>query len=242
MKEKKPTLREPLVECSNEVGRTMGSIESSQEDVLAALAKPNPQIKQQTALFVARMLDTVVPAKQPKGFIKATVPVYGKLTGDADQDVREAALQALGAVQRLIGDKNLKSLLGDLSSDDVKMKKIGEYAEKSTAAFSEEQAKNAPPAPAASTSSVGAAPTTAASSGSVAATEPVSQQEVDPWDFLDAFDVLSKMPEGFDTNIESKKWQERKEALEGLLQLLTANPKLDPKANYGSLVERLQKV
>ncbi|CAI2340317.1 unnamed protein product [Caenorhabditis sp. 36 PRJEB53466] len=243
MKEKKPMLREPLVECSNEVGRTMPSLEPSQEDILAALAKPNPQIKQQTALFVARQLDLVAPAKQPKGFIKAIVPVFGKLTGDADQDVREAALQALGAIQRLIGDKNLKSLLGDLSSDDGKMKKIGEFAEKSTAVFAEEQAKNAPAVPPASTSSGAAAPSSAASAkGTVVAHEPVAAEEADPWDFLDAFDVLAKMPESFDTNIESKKWQERKEALEGLLQLLTANPKLDPKANYGALVERLQKI
>ncbi|EGT60198.1 hypothetical protein CAEBREN_31790 [Caenorhabditis brenneri] len=241
MKEKKPTLREPLVECAMEVGRTMTSIEAGQEDILAALAKPNPQIKQQTALFVARQLDLVVPAKQPKGFIKAAVPVLGKLTGDADQDVREAALQALGAVQRIIGDKNVKSLLGDLSSDEGKMKKIGEFAEKSSATFAEEQAKNAPAAPPASsgapaTSEPSSARSTASSAPSAA------PAEADPWDFLDAFDVLSKMPEGFDTNIESKKWQERKEALEGLLQLLTANPKLDPKASYGSLVERLQKV
>ncbi|PIC44433.1 hypothetical protein B9Z55_004801 [Caenorhabditis nigoni] len=243
MKEKKPTLREPLVECAMEVGRTMPSLEAGQEDILAALAKPNPQIKQQTALFVAKQLDLVVPAKQPKGFIKAAVPVFGKLTGDADQDVREASLQALGAVQRIIGDKNVKSLLGDLSSDEGKMKKIGEYADKSAASYAEEQAKNAPPP-----SSSASAPSTAAASGSsgnatsaaVTSAEPAA--EADPWDFLDAFDVLSKMPEGFDTNIESKKWQERKEALEGLQQLLTANPKLDPKANYGALVERLQKV
>uniref|UniRef100_A0A8R1DYU0 TOG domain-containing protein n=1 Tax=Caenorhabditis japonica TaxID=281687 RepID=A0A8R1DYU0_CAEJA len=243
MKEKKPVLREPLVECSNEVGRTMTSIEPSQEDILAALAKPNPQIKQQTALFVGRQLDLVVPAKQPKGFVKAIVPVLGKLTGDADQDVREAALQALGAIQRLIGDKNLKSLLGDLSTDEGKMKKIGEYAEKSAATFAEEQSKFAPPAPAASTSSGAAAPSAAASTGgSSRPAEPAAAEEADPWDFIDAFDVLDKMPDGFDTNIESKKWQERKEALEGLLQLLTNNPKLEPKANYGALVERLQKV
>ncbi|EGT59628.1 hypothetical protein CAEBREN_10303 [Caenorhabditis brenneri] len=211
MKEKKPTLRESLVEYAMEVGRTMTSIEAGQEDILAALAKPNPQIKQQTALFVARQLDLVVPAKQPKGFFKAA------------------------------GDKNVKSLLGDLSSDEGKMKKIGEFAEKSSATFSEEQAKNAPAAPPAST---GAPATSEPSSArSTASSAPsAAPAEADPWDFLDAFDVLSKMPEGFDTNIESKKWQERKEALERLLQLLTANPKLDPKASYGSLVERLQKV
>ncbi|KAF1765029.1 hypothetical protein GCK72_004980 [Caenorhabditis remanei] len=243
MKEKKPILREPLVDCAMEVGRTMVSLEAGQEDILAALAKPNPQIKQQTALFVAKQLDLLVPAKQPKGFIKAVVPILGKLTGDADQDVREASLQGLGAIQRIIGDKNIKSLLGDLSSDEGKMKKIGEYAEKSAAAFAEEQAKNAP-APSSSAPAASAPAASSGSSGSPSSAPPSAEPavEADPWDFLDAFDVLSKMPDGFDTNLESKKWQERKEALEGLLQLLTANPKLDPKANYGALIERLQKV
>lgn len=242
MKEKKPILREPLVECAMEVGRTMTSLEAGQEDIMAALAKPNPQIKQQTALFVAKQLDLVVPTKQPKGFIKVIVPILGKLTGDADQDVREASLQALGAIQRIIGDKNVKSLLGDLSSDDGKIKKIGEFAEKSAASFAEEQAKTAPPPSAAPASST--APAATGSSGATLSAAPSAEPpaEADPWDFLDAFDILSKMPEGFDTNIESKKWQERKEALEGLLQLIGANPKLDPKSSYGSLVERLQKV
>lgn len=242
MKEKKPMLREPLVECAMEVGRTMTSVEAGQEDILAALAKPNPQIKQQTAIFVAKQLDLVIPAKQPKQFIKAAVPVLGKLTGDADQDVREAALQALGAVQRIIGDKNMKSLLGDLSSDEGKMKKVSENADKSAASFAEEQAKIAPPAASAPAAAAAATSEPSSARSTASAVSAAAPVEADPWDFLDAFDVLSKMPEGFDTNIESKKWQERKEALEGLLQMLNANPKLDPKGNYGSLVERLQKV
>uniref|UniRef100_A0A1I7UF87 Cytoskeleton-associated protein 5 n=1 Tax=Caenorhabditis tropicalis TaxID=1561998 RepID=A0A1I7UF87_9PELO len=237
MKEKKPALREPLVECAMEVGRTMTSLEAGQDDVLAAMAKPNPQIKQQTALFVAKQLDLVAPAKQPKGFIKAVTPVLGKLTSDADQDVREAALQALGAIQRIIGDKNIKSLLGDVASDDTKIKKIREFSEKSAAKFAEEQAKTAPPAPE-PTATSSATPST-----TKAATKPVEPvEEADPWDFLDEFDLLSKMPDAFDTMIQSKKWQERKEALEDLSQLLTAHPKLDPKGSYGSLVEQLQKV
>ncbi|CAI5438088.1 unnamed protein product [Caenorhabditis angaria] len=243
MKEKKPTLREPLVECSNEVGRTMPSLEASLEDIVAALAKPNPQIKQQTVLFVGRQLDLLAPAKQPKALIKAIVPIMGKLTGDADSDVREAATTALGAVSRLIGEKNVKSLLGDVGADDAKMKKVAEAAEKSAQIFAEEQAKNAPPAPpAATTSTSSPAPKSAGKSPAAAAAASQEPVEADPWDFLDAFDVCEKLPDGFDTNIESKKWQERKEALEGLLALMTANPKLEPKANYGGLVEKLQKI
>ncbi|CAB3401773.1 unnamed protein product [Caenorhabditis bovis] len=244
-KEKKPVLREPLVECSNEVARTMPTLEPSQDDILAALGKPNPQIKQQTALFLARQLDLIVPAKQPKALIKAIVPVLGKLTGDADADVRDAAVQALGAVQRLIGDKNVKSLLGDLGADEGRMKKVAEAAENSATNFAEEQSKNAPPPP--PPTSASAPSTTAASSGgatthSTAATTSGGANEADPWDFLDAFDVLAKMPPDFETMMEQKKWTERRDALQALFDLISANPKLEPKANYGALVERLQKV
>lgn len=56
--------------------------------------------------------------------IKAVVPLLIKHSGDADHDVREASLGALGAIHRLVGDKNLRSMIGDLSNDETKMKRV----------------------------------------------------------------------------------------------------------------------
>ncbi|XP_072291892.1 cytoskeleton-associated protein 5 isoform X2 [Eucyclogobius newberryi] len=63
---------------------------------------------------------------------------------------------------------------------------------------------------------------------------------VDPFELLEAVDILSKMPKDFYEKIEAKKWQERKEALEAV-EALVKNPKLE-NGDYGDLVRALKKV
>lgn len=64
--------------------------------------------------------------------------------------------------------------------------------------------------------------------------------EIDPLDLIDPVDILSQIPKDFYDKLESKKWQERKEAVEALEPLLQ-NPKLMP-GDYGDLVKALKKV
>lgn len=59
---------------------------------------------------------------------------------------------------------------------------------------------------------------------------------------LDPVDVLSKLPANFNEQLESKKWNERKEPLDNLADMIDKNPKLDPKANYGEIVATLKNV
>ncbi|XP_022071184.2 cytoskeleton-associated protein 5 isoform X3 [Acanthochromis polyacanthus] len=63
---------------------------------------------------------------------------------------------------------------------------------------------------------------------------------VDPYELLEAVEILSKMPKDFYEKIEAKKWQERKEALEAI-EALTKNLKLE-NGDYGDLVRALKKV
>ncbi|CAK6966388.1 cytoskeleton-associated protein 5 isoform X3 [Scomber scombrus] len=63
---------------------------------------------------------------------------------------------------------------------------------------------------------------------------------VDPYELLEAVEILSKMPKDFYDKIEAKKWQERKEALEAI-EALAKNPKLE-NGDYGDLVRALKKV
>ncbi|XP_034021467.1 zygote defective protein 9-like [Thalassophryne amazonica] len=60
---------------------------------------------------------------------------------------------------------------------------------------------------------------------------------VDPYELLEAVEILSKVPKDFYEKIEAKKWQERKEALE-VVEALTKNPKLE-NGHYGHLVRAL---
>ncbi|XP_051979054.1 cytoskeleton-associated protein 5 isoform X1 [Xyrauchen texanus] len=64
--------------------------------------------------------------------------------------------------------------------------------------------------------------------------------QVDPYELLEAVEILSKLPKDFYEKIEAKKWQERKEALEAV-EALTKNPKLE-NGDYGDLVRALKKV
>lgn len=62
------------------------------------------------------------------------------------------------------------------------------------------------------------------------------------WDYIDEVDIIPKLPPNFDELRESKKWQERKEALEALLKVLTDNERLSTKVSYAELVGNLQTV
>lgn len=68
----------------------------------------------------------------------------------------------------------------------------------------------------------------------------VDDAQVDPYDLADPVDILSKLPKDFYEKIESKKWQERKEALEAV-EALVKSPKLE-NGDYGDLVRALKKV
>ncbi|KAI1889583.1 hypothetical protein AGOR_G00164410 [Albula goreensis] len=70
--------------------------------------------------------------------------------------------------------------------------------------------------------------------------EEESVPQVDPYELLEAVEILSKMPKDFYEKIEAKKWQERKEALEAI-EGLTKNPKIE-NGDYGDLVRALKKV
>ncbi|WKX94803.1 hypothetical protein Q1695_011794 [Nippostrongylus brasiliensis] len=242
LKEKKPVLRDPLVECADAIAATLPSLEIIVEEIESNMGKPNPQIKQQVDNFLYRQINLITPDKAPKKLIKAVVPLLAKHSADADQDVREAALSTLGAIQRLIGDKNVRSMIGDLTNDETKLKKIAECAEKAAKLHSEEMAKLSTGSAAQAAGDEATAPTEGSSRPSAPTPAAVAVKEADPWDFLEAVDVLAKLPDDFNTNIESKKWTERRDALQAFLDLITANPKLDPKASYGEHVSLLKRI
>lgn len=65
--------------------------------------------------------------------------------------------------------------------------------------------------------------------------------DMDPYDLLDPVEILSKLPKDFYDKLEAKKWQDRKEALDVLENLLKNAPKLEP-GDYADLVRALKKV
>ncbi|VDM29670.1 unnamed protein product [Toxocara canis] len=65
---------------------------------------------------------------------------------------------------------------------------------------------------------------------------------MDEWSLMSEVDILPKLPAQFNEWLESKKWTERRDALQAVLDELTKSPRLDPKANYGELTNTLRNV
>lgn len=104
------------------------NLEAIQEDVLAALANKNPNVKTETALFIARSLTKTQPAVLNKKLLKAYVTALLKNLCESDPAVRESSAEALGTMMKLLGDKNMAPYLTDV--DSLKMEKIKESCEK----------------------------------------------------------------------------------------------------------------
>lgn len=64
--------------------------------------------------------------------------------------------------------------------------------------------------------------------------------EIDPYEFIEAVDIIPKIPKDFYEKCEAKKWSDRKEALEAL-ETLVANPKIEP-GDFSDLVRTLKKL
>uniref|UniRef100_A0A914ZKU7 TOG domain-containing protein n=3 Tax=Parascaris univalens TaxID=6257 RepID=A0A914ZKU7_PARUN len=241
-KEKKPTLRDPLIECIDAVATTV-NLDTLVEDFTSSMDKPNPNIKLQACHFIYRIMKKHSQNTAPKKLIKGVVPLIIKFSTDSDAEVRDAACGAIGSMMRLTGEKVMNTFIGSLQDDKTKMKKITDARDQAVAEAAEEEAKRATSSVEVASASASDAGGGAPSTGShVVAAPAAAEPEIDPWDMLDPVDVISKLPDSFKEGVESKKWIERRDALQTLLTLCTDNPKLDPKASYGEHVAILKKI
>ncbi|KAG8714739.1 Microtubule-associated protein, microtubule dynamics during spindle orientation [Ceratobasidium sp. 423] len=64
---------------------------------------------------------------------------------------------------------------------------------------------------------------------------------VDPMDFIEAVDIMPKVPGNFHEAMGSSKWKDRKEALDALLEVLKAAPKVADSDGHGELAKALAK-
>ena len=87
-----------------------------------------------------------------------------------------------------------------------------------------------------------ATPATNHQSHAQQATANPQPQQFDAWEFLDPVDIMPKLPKDLDEQLNSKKWQERKAALDLVHGVLSENPKLADSPDYRQLIEQLTKV
>ena len=177
--------------------------------------------------------------------IKPMMKSLRKLLEDRDKDVRDEARLMAAEMYRWAGQaimpqfQDLKEIfMKELEEEFKKMAESGEKAKQVRFLRSQQDLKAKMEAEA-EAKAMNGGDGVAAGGGDEASAEAV--EAVDPYDLLDPVDILLKLPKDFDEKLESKKWQDRKEALEALQTLLTANPKLIA-SDYHEVLNSLKRV
>lgn len=103
------------------------SLEAMQEDLLEALNSKNPSVKAETTQFLCRAFSKTPATVFNKKLLKPLTLALLKTLNESDAQVREGSAEALGILSKLLTEKVLNIYLVDV--DQLKMKKISEYAE-----------------------------------------------------------------------------------------------------------------
>ncbi|ODQ65395.1 ARM repeat-containing protein, partial [Nadsonia fulvescens var. elongata DSM 6958] len=141
LKEKKPSIADALNNALDAIYLS-ASFSDCLDDILEYLAHKTPQVKIGTANFLIRCLKTVrvVPKKSETSAINE---VCLKLVGDTQEPVRAAGQEALGIMMKIIGEREMKSILDGL--EDLRKNKIYEFYEKAEVVAKPEKPMAQPP-------------------------------------------------------------------------------------------------
>ncbi|GIZ44704.1 hypothetical protein CKM354_000789500 [Cercospora kikuchii] len=122
LKEKKPTVTDAIGAACDAVfaATSLGDVQS---DILEALKNKNPQIKENTAKFLARALKTTRDAPTPEQ-TKEVAEGCKKLLTESAAPLRDAGAEVLGILWKIMGDRNMLAHLEGL--DDIRKTKITE--------------------------------------------------------------------------------------------------------------------
>ncbi|XP_071809133.1 cytoskeleton-associated protein 5-A-like isoform X2 [Asterias amurensis] len=164
--------------------------------------------------------------------LKPVVRSFGKLLEHSDKNVREEAKLLAVELYRWIGNA-LKPSLSNIKP--VQMKELEEEFEK---------LPGKPPKQTRFLKSQQDLKAAAEAKGDDEEEEDDDDEidavpAIDPFELLEAVDILSKIPKDFYDNMDEKKWQTRKEALDGLLPLVS-NPKIEP-GDFADLIRILKR-
>lgn len=124
-KEKKPTVTDAIGAACDAVFicTSLGDIEA---DVLEALKNKNPQVRENSARFLARVLKMTRDAPSPEQTKEIAEPAK-KLLAESAPGLREVGAEILGVLWKIMGDRNMLSHLEGLS--DLHKNKVKEASE-----------------------------------------------------------------------------------------------------------------
>jgi hypothetical protein len=124
-KEKKPTVTDAIGAACDAVFicTGLGDIEA---DVLEALKNKNPQVRENSARFLARVLKITKDAPSPEQTKEIAEPAK-KLLAESAPGLREVGAEILGVLWKIMGDRNMLAHLEGLS--DMHKNKVKEAME-----------------------------------------------------------------------------------------------------------------
>ncbi|CAD5218907.1 unnamed protein product [Bursaphelenchus okinawaensis] len=235
-KEQKEVVKAPLIECTEALVEfcNIDKIPAAMEE---ALKKPHPAVKQQLNVLTYKILTHYSQQNRPVSFIKAVLPRVVKSTAEADKNVRDSGFMVLGGIVRLLGEKAAQTIADGAQWNEEKVKEYSVKAKEDAEKWAEAHATSGESEARVSVDNGEEKENTTDGKTDV----PV--EDIDPWDLMEPRNIIKDLPKEFDELLASKKWQERKEALEALLTALDKNPKLTLDLElFRGLVGELKKI
>lgn len=201
------------------------------DELLAGFDNKSPKIQVGCILYAREALRQFGPRIIKVGPIIKLLPV---LLEHKDKNVREETRQLTIEIYRWIKDamkpqiSNLKPvILNELEEEFNKIK--DEKASPTRFIKSEQEQINQPKS----------------AENSDEQTEDNNQnapvEEIDPFEFIEPVEILSKLPSNFYELVEAKKWQERRDVIDNVTNLLETIPKIAP-GDFNELCKALKKV
>lgn len=234
-KEKKPNVVS-VIRDATDACFTGTNIENIFEDVILFLDNKNPQIKSEMSLFLVRVFSRYPAQVMNKKTLRPLTNSLVKTLSDMDATVRDNSAMALGTAMKVAGETLLMPLIGDI--EPIKVTKIKESCEKAEIITPQVNGQDHTAAP---NLTNGQANVQSAQTNGVAATDDDDDNDEEDriYDMLDAVDISPQINSSFYTQMESKKWSDRKEALE-VVEKATSVPKIQP-TDFNELVRVLKK-
>uniref|UniRef100_A0A1I7WW02 TOG domain-containing protein n=1 Tax=Heterorhabditis bacteriophora TaxID=37862 RepID=A0A1I7WW02_HETBA len=230
-----------------------GDVDRLCKDLCEHLLKPNPQSKQCICSFLYRLFKRQQTV--PLYSIKTIIPILIKLTEDGDQTVRDGACSALGSVKRLLG-KSFEAYVQLIGTEKSKLDRIEYYYLLAQREWEEEISSR--------TVMGGAGDSNSTDANSNGQSDPRTDNvaaDYDPWILMEPVDISVKINPKWEEmasfgnighpvyylfriifQVNSKKWQERREAVEILITLFESTARVYFTPILAEVIESLIKV
>ncbi|VDK43360.1 unnamed protein product [Gongylonema pulchrum] len=144
----------------------------------------------------------------------------------------------LGAVMRVLGEKQATAAIGEVLSDKGKSTKITEYCKKAEQEYQRYQKTRIERGPAEADEPSGSGENEV-SQKVTDSSEFQDKSTVDAWNSLEETKISEVLPKNMEEMLTSESWKKRVEVLEALLDVLRSNPRLDRTENHTVLINVL---